>query len=110
VSKVRALVVPVDEPAHLTEFDVKDSFNALRRLLNDGYLEGIRGDGWFAYCDEEGKLKGLPVNMPATAIAHRHGWPVGDLLCGPVVFLGEPDKDGRDTSVPDFLEQYATLS
>jgi Domain of unknown function (DUF3846) len=107
MGKIRALVVPGDRPAYVKEFDVRDSFATLRGLLNDGYLEGIRGDGWFAYCDEEGKLKGLPVNLLATGIARTHGWRAGDdMLCGPVVFLGPPDNNGDETSAPEFLHKY----
>lgn len=58
---------------------------------------------WHGYCDEEGKLKGLPVNEVATRLAHAAGWPMGDALCGTVVFLGPPDSGGGETDVPGGL-------
>lgn len=47
-----------------------------------GWIEHvILADGRDAFCDEEGKLKGLPVNLVATAL-----WADPfDVLCGPVV-------------------------
>jgi len=70
----------------------------------DGYLEGVSPNtpgspAWFAYCDEEGKLKGLPPNLLATALARAAGWRTPDFLCGPVVFFGPPDHDGNETDV-----------
>ena len=64
-----------------------------------GYLEAFGpvddayGD-WHGYYDEEGKIKGLPVNEKATEIACGLGWSgaADDFLVGPVVFLGTDPK------------------
>lgn len=97
------MVVPVDGPARIEQ--IGRGLNSWKTLLDGGHLEGISGDGWFGYCDEEGKLKGLPINRTATVLARMFGWPPGgqDVLCGTIVFCGPPDKEGWDTDVPDFL-------
>lgn len=98
---VRALVVPVDGPAVLGWLE--PSLDALRAAIGGGWLEGVDGPGWHGYCDEEGKLKRLPANLPATALAHACGWPyAADLLCGPVVFLGN-DPEGEEADVPQHV-------
>lgn len=89
--------------------EVVPSLTVFQGLLNGGWLEAISGvktlpDGsvceWSAYCDEEGKIKGLAPNRLATAVAQSLNWGADDFLCGPVIFLGAPDDEGEDTSIP----------
>ena len=81
--------------------------------IGGGWLEGVStgADGWHGYCDEEGKLKGLDMNVAATAIARELGWRVDDVLCGPVIFLGDsgPTGDGEEKDVPDVVLGAARL-
>lgn len=74
------------------------------QALVGGWIEGIYGDSdWTGYLDEEGKIKGLPLNTTADFVARALGWQ-GDLrdnLVGPVVFLGGADEAGDATSVTD---------
>jgi hypothetical protein len=100
-SQIDVLVLPADGPLRVET--ITPDLAAFKALLDGGWLEGIAGEGWTAYCDEEGKLKGLPLNLAATELAHAHGWPIGDVLCGPVVFMGPTDREGEDTAVPEFL-------
>lgn len=103
---IAALVIPPHGPARLEQ--IEPDVEAIRRLLDGGWLEGIGGDdGWFGYCDEEGKIKGLPLNRAATNLARALGWPSGDVLCGPVVFVGPPDEDGIDTGITSVVLAYA---
>lgn len=100
MSKVRVLVVPVVETPYVTEID--GGLDDWRALLDGGWLEPVGGVSslhgrWEAYCDEEGKIKGLPVNAAATVLARIHGWNVPDWLVGPVVFHGGPTPDGEET-------------
>lgn len=97
----KVLVVPVEGRPRVAQ--IKPTLSVWQALLNGGYLEAIHGEGWSAYCDEEGKLKSLPPNRTATVLARMFGWHTPDVLCGPVVFFGPPDKDGDETDVPDFL-------
>lgn len=70
-----------------------------------GLIEGISDPdpSWFAYCDEEGKLKDLDVNIKATALARQLGWRSRDIISGPVLFVGPPDERGNDTDAPESL-------
>ena len=86
--------------------------DTLRGLVGGGWLEGVSPDGrwtprWMAYVDEEGKIKGLPINVAATTLAKRLGWPEGDYLVGTVVFVGPADEEGDDTDVPDLVVREA---
>lgn len=45
-------------------------------------------DGGFLYCNDEGKLMGLPVNIGATIIANTYS---GDYVVGDVVIYSEEE-------------------
>ena len=49
------------------------------------------------YVNEEGKLEGLPINIRASRFAHTGGHWHRDVIVGPAVLIGPPDKDGNDT-------------
>lgn len=73
-----------------------------------GYIEMINGTGWSGYVNEDSKQEGQPINLLATELASRHGWPGAgcDVLCGPVLFMGPVEK-GEHLSVPQPLIQAA---
>lgn len=59
-----------------------------------GYIEAVSGFDTYlnqnavAFCNEEGKLKGLAINEQATRFwAYANGGHVGDVLVGDVVVL-----------------------
>lgn len=92
--------------------ETRTDLASMRALIGGGWLEGVGAtieSSWHAYCDEDGKNKGLPMNPVATVLAQRLGWPTGDVLCGTVVFLG---TDGpHEADVPDeVLAEHARLS
>lgn len=94
----QALHVPVNgEP---TIVDV-DNLQTLQSLIG-GYVEAIYGPGWVGYCNEHGKLDGLPVNPLANTLAGVLKWTARgkDTLVGDVVFCGPPDDEGCETDVP----------
>jgi hypothetical protein len=103
---IRALVITTVETVQADVRDIEPSLDGFQAIVG-GWLEGIGGDDWRGYCDEEGKIKGLPVNVRATRLARLFGWPSGDLLCGPVVFVGPPDEEGEDTDLPGLVEVVA---
>lgn len=71
-------------------------YEALSSIVG-GYIEYVYvTDGVHAYCNEEGKLQGLPVNLEATRLAGRLGV---DLLVGTVIFLGD-DGEGNEADLP----------
>jgi hypothetical protein len=106
----RVLLVTPDKSEVL---DTTITLPHLRTLIGGGYLEAIYGwhpnGEWCCYIDEEGKLKGLPVNQPASMLAAQAGWPgaMSDYLCGPAVFVGPTDDEGYDTEVPQWLIEEA---
>ncbi len=77
-----------------------------QRILG-GYIEhvGAAGQRISFWCNEEGKLQGLPVNRLATAL----WWDLSpemerlDMLCGPVLITGGPTPDGQNTPVPTWM-------
>lgn len=69
-------------------------FMKIKAAINDGFLEQIphfrhwNGEPCVAFCDEEGKIKGLPPNLAATAIwQSQNGQALQDILVGPVVVI-----------------------
>jgi hypothetical protein len=72
-----------------------------------GYIEGIyAGDIGSGFVNEEGKLKGLPDNINATAVWHRSNklHKFSDYLVGDVLFCGLPDDEGNSQ---DISEQFS---
>ena len=73
-----------------------------------GWIESIPASPEITvWCDEEGKLKGLPFNQVATdlwEIFDIFGCvPAGDRLVGPIVIQGPIDEEGECTDCPDWL-------
>jgi hypothetical protein len=72
----------------------------------EGDLEMIQvAEGLFAYCDEEGKVKGLPVNRAANLLTRLcdTGLRSDDIVVGPLLLYGGHDADGNDL---DFLPAW----
>jgi hypothetical protein len=70
-----------------------------------GYIEAVSGhlpEPWTAFVNEEGKLDGLDENPIAESWmrAHGCGLMLADFIVGPVVFIGPPDDEGYDTTLP----------
>lgn len=89
---VKALIVKTSGEVEVRDLDLQQDMAGLRTLQDavGGYIEGIVGNGWNGYCNEEGKLLGLPFNRVATALASYAGWTGAgaDVLCGDVIFFG----------------------
>jgi hypothetical protein len=74
-----------------------------------GLIEPIFGNEknfgeWEAYVNDEG-LYACEPNVPATVLADAIGWKhfAGDILHGPVAFVGPVDEDGYSTHISDWL-------
>lgn len=59
---------------------------------------------WRAYCDEEGRMKGLPENPVGTRLAKDLGWIGQVTLVGPMLFVGV-DSHSNDTDVPSYVAE-----
>lgn len=69
-------------PRNGTDFDLTECQQAV-----GGYIQAVQTrDGRLLICDEEGKLKGKPVNRTATAL-YLHG--DVDPICGTVLVCNE---------------------
>ena len=67
-----------------------------------GYIEAVGLSSYDAvmYVNEEGILRGLPVNPEASDIA-------GQILVGDVIIVGQTNSEGEDTGLSD--EQIASF-
>lgn len=108
---VTALVLP-SLGAPFTAALPKDDPAASLRVLVGGYIEGVYGVTRYEehvtlYCNDEGKLRNLPVNAVATLL-WRHlnqGTVIRDELVGTVVVLG---GDGPcEVGVPESVVRIA---
>lgn len=78
--------------------DTQASSELLRQLVG-GWLESapIFDPRLTMYCNEEGKLLGLPMNIVATLMLDPR---VEDVIAGDVLIVGGPDHEGYDTDLP----------
>ena len=106
---IKALIISPDEAFKARLTNIGTDLDSMQAAIGGGWLEVISGTGWSAYCDEEGKIKGLPINVRATRLARLLGWPVGDTLSGTVVFFGPTEEQGDDTDVTDLVTGSAAL-
>jgi hypothetical protein len=107
-NEANAVIITADGNAEIRY--VRTDLDSIKAILDGGWLEPIgpltdEFGEWHAYVDEEGKIKGLPINHAATKFARDIGWGSHDVLCGPVVFLGRggTGEDGGvgEGDVPD---------
>lgn len=74
-----------------------------------GYIEFIPfGKDAIAYCNEEGKMKRLPMNPLATRLARdrKIGLMRDDYLVGTIVIFGPGDGEGGESDVtPELISQ-----
>lgn len=91
----KALIVKPDGSKEYVDQEMTYEF--LKETVG-GWIEFVFvTEGVHLYCNEEGKLLGLPVNIEATRLAGRLGV---DLLCGTVIFLGDRPDDGEEHDLP----------
>lgn len=86
----------------LADRDSGDRLAQLKEAVG-GWIEGVyNGDDMVMYCNEEGKLQGMVVNVAAQMIweAALGGHP-GDFLVGPVAILGPTDDEGYESGLSD---------
>ncbi len=78
-----------------------------------GYIEAVspaEGD-WVLYCNEEGKLQGLPVNRLATTFINElmPGFAQRDVLVGTVVFVGSTPSGGSKDVPADIVRRFEAM-
>ena len=91
---IRVIHIPADVPPAIVEIDPNDP--APMQGLVEGYFEVIRlADQSWMFVNEEGRLRGLPANPRASAIAQRP-------IVGSVVVAGPDFIEGEPSDAPAF--------
>lgn len=109
VVKKRAIVIRPDDTFTVDEIDV--SLSSLQALVG-GYIEAaMSNERGTIFCNEEGKLEGLPVNRLATWLWRSLApGQYADSLVGTVVVLGPVDSSGDETDVTEYaLKAFSHL-
>ena len=106
---MKGVLIPCDSelPMQVVEFD-RDYRNIQKHV--GGLFEVIdipRTDACL-FCNEEGKIIGLPLNVRATEFlyAHRSEYIGYDAIMGDVLVLGDADENGDTMSCPDWLIEH----
>jgi hypothetical protein len=90
-----ATLIPADEATKVTTITTPEGLDEWQRLV-DGYIEMVTlPDGRVFVVNEEGKLRGLPMNRRATALWYE-AVPAArgvDVLVGDVVLCAEGEID-----------------
>jgi len=102
---MKAVVVPVSGEITIQDLN---TLQDIKGALDGGWLEALRlKDDAVAYIDEEGKLKGLPVNPRTMALAYSLNPNWTDFLVGPMVIFGtlneQGQHDGDEHDVPQWV-------
>jgi hypothetical protein len=107
---INSIVIPADEEFSLSQRPLERGNLTDYRELVDGEIEGISllRPPARMYVNEEGKLRGLPMNRRATLLLwmHNKAFRYGDIIAGNAFLLGPTGDDGGETAVP---EEYAQL-
>jgi len=105
---MKAVIIKTDGSKEIVEFDNDNAYGVLSGAV-DGYIQQVPLDdiGVTMYCNEEGKLHGLPQNPIATALWIDQ-WGETDVMVGDVICVSDVvDQEGYETSLTD--EQIAYL-
>ena len=96
------IIFPHDRKARIFRATKHPSLQRLRKVVG-GHIEMVPlwthygGHPCVAYCNEEGKLEGLPVNPVASIAWYRSvGRHMDDVLCGHVICIINLPEDTRE--------------
>jgi Domain of unknown function (DUF3846) len=109
---IRAVVVKTD--GSVNEVFAEWDYEQLSQEVG-GYVEAVNygRQPYFAYINEEGKLRNLEENALATELWYRSGQRIliGDYIAGDAVFFGLVDEEGDNTDAPIMiLEQLRKIA
>ena len=100
---MQAYVIPVEGPMQVLELpDQGSGYELIKAALGGGWLEAVpfRPDARVScYVDEEGKLKGLPINRRATDMMIG-SISYGDYIAGPMIVTGFDPSTGDTIDLP----------
>ncbi|MCA4995155.1 DUF3846 domain-containing protein [Tsukamurella tyrosinosolvens] len=110
---IEALKIPADQsyPAEVITFKAGDG-DEINKVVG-GRFEAIDSTTTYElsfWCNDEGKLIGLPVNDRATLLlwSTNHAFINRDVLAGDVLVTGWPDSEGDTTSASKELLDIIT--
>lgn len=108
---INSIVIPADDGRALEQHLLEPANIAdYQALVEGGYIEGV--DFLLPparlYVNEEGKLRGMPINRRATMLLwmHNKAFRYGDIIAGDAFLVGPVGNDSHDTAVP---EEYTQL-
>lgn len=113
----KALVIPADELEAVRvitfiEGDDGDELNLMQSAVG-GYIQIVPCDyspALSLFVDEEGKLKGSPVNVRATKFCTRT-FQGQDVICGDALIMGNVDSAGETLGLSDeWLQQLRGIA
>lgn len=108
--KIVAIVIQPD--GHFESISFDNSNVAELQGLVGGYIEAVASSdkALTFWVNEEGKLKGLPLNVIATLYLESvlRGFAAHDVLVGPVVLTGGADANGDTLGLTATQQQEAT--
>lgn len=99
---MRALQIQGPTRDYWVEIQVTDDPNKLLdqlQVLVGGYIEGLSGEKYTLYCNEEGKLRGLEPTLLWYPDGKAAGVVEFDVIVGDCVLLGAPDGEGEVTGL-----------
>jgi hypothetical protein len=102
---ISALIFQTDGTVERRE--IEPTLDTFSQIVG-GWIEAVSGrGGWMGYLNEEGKLDGLPPNPNGEQFLRTHGWQgsMWDVIVGPLVIVGKPDRHGNDTSLDEHFFQ-----
>jgi hypothetical protein len=98
----KIIIFPHDRQPRIYTASKHPSLVRIRKVVG-GYIEMVPlwstflGDPCVAYCNEEGKLEGLPINKTASISWYRNvGRHMNDILCGHVIVIVNLPEDTRE--------------
>jgi hypothetical protein len=101
---INSIVIPAEEEQPLDQRQLKPASVADYQELVGGYIEAVDLTHPPArmYVNEEGKVRGMPMNRRATMLLwmHNKSFRYGDIIAGDAFIVG-PDRGGNDTAISD---------
>lgn len=96
MAKETTIKVVVVEPGNPTPYvkEIPNELDAMQEIVG-GHIEFIEHEGFDLFCNEEGKINGLPLNRPLYYEGQLY-----DIIAG-TFFLSKPNEKGEQRSLTD---------
>ncbi len=98
---IKVMVVAPNK-ARPTLLEIKNELNEMQKIVG-GYIERVIYEGFDLFCNEEGKLEGLPLNRPL----YDSDGKMVEIIAGQF-FISAADSEGNQRSLTDEEIEKAT--